>query len=78
MRYFKKLLYQTFNKDIMQNIMKSGMNMTKARLYKALKSNNQTRKIFNHKKRKLLHTNSIKNHNKQFNLRHNTIKNLSI
>ena len=78
MRYFKKLLYQTFNKDIMQNIMKSGMNMTKARLYKALKSNNQTRKKFNHKKGKLLHTNSIKNHNKQFNLRHNTIKNLSI
>ena len=54
------------------------MNMTKARLYKALKSNNQTRKKFNNKKRKFLHTNSIKNHNKQFNLRHNTIKNLNI
>jgi hypothetical protein len=54
------------------------MNMTKGRLYKAFKTNNQTRKKFNHKKRKLLHTNSIKNHNKQFNLRHNTIKNISI
>jgi hypothetical protein len=81
MRYFKKLLCQTFNKimkDIKQNIMNPGMNMTKARLYKALKSNNQTRKKFNHKKRKLFHTNSIKIHNKQFNLRHNTIKNYSI
>lgn len=61
----------------MQNIMKTGMNMTKARLYKALNSNNQTRKRFKHNKRKLLHTNSIKNHTKQFNLRHNTIKNLN-
>ena len=68
-------------KDIKENIMKTGMNMTKARLYKALKSNNQTRKKFKpirNGKKKLLHTNSIKNHNKQFNLRHNTIKNLSI
>jgi hypothetical protein len=57
------------------------MKMTKARLYKAFKTNNQTRKKFkptNNGKKKLLHTNSIKNHNKQFNLRHNTIKNLSI
>ena len=57
---------------------KNDMNMTKGRLYKALNANNQTRKKFNHKKRKLLHTNSIKNHNKQFNLRHNTIKNLNV
>ena len=57
---------------------KNDMNMTKGRLYKIFKTNNQTRKNFKHKKRKLLHTNSIKNHNKQFNLRHNTIKNLSI
>jgi hypothetical protein len=62
------------NNDIMQN----RMNMTKARLFKALKSNNQTRKKFKHDKKKLFHTNSIKNHVKQFNLRHNTIKKLSI
>ena len=65
----------------MKNIMENRMNMTKARLYKALKTNNQTRKKFKptkNGKRKLLHTNSIKNHDKQFNLRHNTIKNLSI
>jgi hypothetical protein len=61
--------------------MQKEMKMTKARLYKAFKTNNQTRKKFkptNNGKKKLLHTNSIKNHNKQFNLRHNTIKNLSI
>ena len=57
------------------------MNMTKARLYKAINANNQTRKKFKpikNGKKKLLHTNSIKNHNRQFNLRHNTIKNISI
>ena len=68
------------------------MNITKARLYKALKTNNQTRKRFKIRseatrsdkepqglkiKKKLLHTNSIKNHNKQFNLRNNTIKNFN-
>jgi hypothetical protein len=72
-------------KDI-KNI-KNNMNMTKARLYKALKTNNQTRKKFKLarsdkeqyaiNKKKLLHTNSIKNHNKQFNLRNNTIKNFN-
>jgi len=69
---------QDIKNDIKNDIMKNKMNMTKARLYKAFKTNNQTRKRFNYKKRKLLHTNSIKNHNKQFNLRHNTIKNHSI
>lgn len=71
MRYFTKSLCLTFNKE--------DMNMTKARIYKALKSNNQTRKRQKNDKeqtqKKLLHTNSIKNHNRQFNLRHNTIKN---
>ena len=87
MRYYTKSLCLTFNKDIMQHI-KHNMNMTKARLNKALKTNNQTRKKFKVmksdreqqaiNKKKLLHTNSIKNHNKQFNLRNNTIKNFSI
>jgi hypothetical protein len=76
MRYFTKSLCLTFNKE--------DMNMTKARIYKALKSNNQTRKrqrsdnerhVTNTQKR--LHTNSIKNHSRQFNLRHNTIKNFT-
>jgi hypothetical protein len=69
---------QNKKNDIKSDLMQNRMNMTKARLYKAFKSNNQTRKKFNHIKRKLLHNNSIKNHNKQFNLRHNTIKNFSI
>ena len=93
MRYFIKSLCLTFNKDIMENIMENimkytnnnNMNMTKARLYKVLKTNNQTRKattrdktiIKPKNKRKLLHTNSIKHHNKQFNLRRNTIKNFN-
>jgi hypothetical protein len=86
MRYYTKSLCLTFNKDIMQHI-KHNMNMTKARLNKALKTNNQTRKKFKViksdreqqaiNKKKLLHTNSIKNHNKQFNLRNNTIKNFN-
>lgn len=75
MRYFTKSLCLTFNKE--------DMNMTKARIYKALKSNNQTRKRQRNDKerhgmihmKKRLHTNSIKNHSRQFNLRHNTIKN---
>ena len=50
------------------------MKLTKARLYKALKANNQTRKKMKTNKRLLTHTNTIKN-NRQFNLRHNTIKN---
>ena len=45
MRYYTKSLCLTFNKDIMQHI-KHNMNMTKARLNKALKTNNQTRKKF--------------------------------
>ena len=86
MRYYTKSLCLTFNKDIMQHI-KHNMNMTKARLNKALKTNNQSRKKFKViksdreqqaiNKKKLLHTNSIKNHNKQFNLRNNTIKNFN-
>jgi hypothetical protein len=93
MRYFIKSLCLTFNKDIMENIMENimkytnnnNMNMTKARLHKVLKTNNQTRKATTRdktiikvkNKRKLLHTNSIKHHNKQFNLRRNTIKNFN-
>jgi hypothetical protein len=94
MRYFTKSLCLTFNKDIMENIMENimkytnnnnnNMNMTKARLYKVLKTNNQTRKATRDKtiikvknKKKVLHTNSIKHHNKQFNLRRNTIKNFN-
>jgi hypothetical protein len=67
-------------KDI-KNDIKNNMNMTKARLYKSINANNQTRKKFKpikNGKKKLLHTNSIKNHNRQFNLRHNTVKNISI
>ena len=84
MRYFKKLLYQTFNKDIMKDIkndtkndiMQKRMNMTKARLYKAFKSNNQTRKKTKANKKLLTHANTICNRvNRQFNLRHNTFKN---
>ena len=54
------------------------MKLTKARLYKALKSNNQTRKRIKPCKRLLTHTNTIYNrNNRQFNLRHNTVKNWS-
>ena len=52
------------------------MKLTKARLYKAIKSNNQTKKRSKPYKRLLTHTNTIYNHNhRQFNLRHNTVKN---
>lgn len=52
------------------------MKLTKARLYKAIKSNNQTRKRSKPNKKMLTHTNTICNrNNKQFNLRHNTVKN---
>ena len=52
------------------------MKLTKARLYKAIKSNNQTRKWSKPNKKMLTHTNTICNrNNKQFNLRHNTVKN---
>ena len=52
------------------------MNMTKARLYKAFKSNNQTRKKTKANKKLLTHANTICNRvNRQFNLRHNTVKN---
>jgi hypothetical protein len=50
------------------------MKLTKARLYKALKTNNQTRKRIKTNKKMLTHTNTIRNL-RQFNLRHNTIKN---
>ena len=54
------------------------MKLTKARLYKALTSKNQTRKRRNPYKKLLTHTNTIYNrNNKQFNLRHNTVKNWS-
>lgn len=54
------------------------MNLTKARLQKMWKINNQTRKKFKSNKRVLTHTNTICNSNriKQFNLKHNTIKNI--
>ena len=52
------------------------MKLTKARLYKAIKTNNQTRKKIKHNKKMLTHTNTIYNHtSRQFNLRHNTVKN---
>ncbi len=54
------------------------MKLTKARLYKALKTNNQTRKRSKPNKKLLTHTNTIYNrNNRQFNLRHNTVKNWS-
>jgi hypothetical protein len=54
------------------------MNLTKARLQKMWKINNQTRKKFKSNKRVLTHTNTICNSNriKQFNLKNNTIKNV--
>ncbi len=52
------------------------MKLTKARLYKAIKANNQTRKKTKPNKKLLTHANTICNRsNKQFNLRHNTVKN---
>ena len=52
------------------------MKLTKARLYKALKTNNQTRKKMKNNKKILTHTNTICNRiSRQFNLRHNTVKN---